>query len=230
MFASELSYERVWAAIHACLSLSTRPRCCVTQLHQFPAVHRQVLKAQKIQQAHRKPQDDKPQGAVKKPGMPSTHAARMQQLAQCTDVRQPRPISDEDTAAGAHAFPAEDDEGNVEYKLRLKEPNCSPVRFQQLVGGTCTHSCSGSSVNVPKCIGSLHRAGPMPCIRIGQCADDYHMSLHRVPHRAMQHCLETVSGRMCSLRHQNVSISWCSGDSDEVQAGGGQWRVLLLHW
>ena len=57
----------------------------------------------------------------------------MQQLAECTDVRQPRPISDEDAAAGAQAFPAENDEGNVEYKLRLKEPNCSPVRFQQLV-------------------------------------------------------------------------------------------------
>lgn len=104
--------------------------------------HRQVLKAQKMQQAHRKQQEDKPQGAVKKPGMPSTHAARMQQLAECTDVRQPRPISDEDAAAGAHAFPAENDEGNVEYKLRLKEPNCSPVRFQQLVGGTGQYSCS----------------------------------------------------------------------------------------
>lgn len=95
-----------------------------------------------MQQAHRKQQEDKPQGAVKKPGMPSTHAARMQQLAECTDVRQPRPISDEDAAAGAHAFPAENDEGNVEYKLRLKEPNCSPVRFQQLVGGNCNHNCS----------------------------------------------------------------------------------------
>ena len=95
-----------------------------------------------MQQAHRKQQEDKPQGAVKKPGMPSTHAARMQQLAECTDVRQPRPVSDEDAAAGAHAFPAENDEGNVEYKLRLKEPNCSPVRFQQLVGGACEHDCS----------------------------------------------------------------------------------------
>ena len=26
------------------------------------------------------------------------HAARMQQLAECTDVKQPRPISEEDTA------------------------------------------------------------------------------------------------------------------------------------
>lgn len=95
---------------------------------------RQLLKAQKMQQAHKKQQEDKPQGAVKKQGIPvSTHAARMQQLAECTDVRQPRPISEEDAAAGAQAFPAENDEGNVEYKLRLKEPNCSPVRFQQLV-------------------------------------------------------------------------------------------------
>lgn len=97
---------------------------------------RQVLKAQKLQQAHKraKDKDDKPQGAVKKQGIPLfTHAARMQQLAECTDVRQPRPISEEDAAAGAQAFPAENDEGNVEYKLRLKEPNCSPVRFQQLV-------------------------------------------------------------------------------------------------
>ncbi|KAL0047701.1 hypothetical protein WJX82_009826 [Trebouxia sp. C0006] len=95
---------------------------------------RQMLKAQKMQQAHKKQQEDKPQGAVKKQGTPmSTHAARMQQLAECTDVRQPRPISEEDAAAGAQAFPAENDEGNVEYKLRLKEPNCSPVRFQQLV-------------------------------------------------------------------------------------------------
>ncbi|KAL0041973.1 hypothetical protein WJX79_010692 [Trebouxia sp. C0005] len=95
---------------------------------------RQLLKAQKLQQAHKKQQEDKPQGAVKKQGIPvSTHAARMQQLAECTDVRQPRPISAEDAAAGAQAFPAENDEGNVEYKLRLKEPNCSPVRFQQLV-------------------------------------------------------------------------------------------------
>lgn len=95
---------------------------------------RQLLKAQKMQQAHKKQQEDKPQGAVKKQGTPvSTHAARMQQLAECTDVRQPRPISEEDAAAGAQAFPAENDEGNVEYKLRLKEPNCSPVRFQQLV-------------------------------------------------------------------------------------------------
>ena len=102
----------------------------------FTYVHRQLLKAQKMQQAHKKQQEDKPQGAVKKQGIPaSTHAARMQQLAECTDVRQPRPISEEDAAAGAQAFPAENDEGNVEYKLRLKEPNCSPVRFQQLV--TC---------------------------------------------------------------------------------------------
>lgn len=93
-----------------------------------------MLKAQKLQQAHKKAQEDRPQGAVKKQGIPVfTHAARMQQLAECTDVRQPRPISDEDAAAGAQAFPAENDEGNVEYKLRLKEPNCSPVRFQQLV-------------------------------------------------------------------------------------------------
>ena len=102
----------------------------------FTCVHRQLLKAQKMQQAHKKQQEDKPHGAVKKQGIPvSTHAARMQQLAECTDVRQPRPISEEDAAAGAQAFPAENDEGNVEYKLRLKEPNCSPVRFQQLV--TC---------------------------------------------------------------------------------------------
>ena len=102
-------------------------------------VHRQLLKAQKMQQAHKNQQEDKPQGAVKKQGIPmSTHAARMQQLAECTDVRQPRPISEEDAAAGAQAFPAENDEGNVEYKLRLKEPNCSPVRFQQLV--TCLSS------------------------------------------------------------------------------------------
>ena len=147
MFASELSCERVWAAMHACLGRSARPCCLTTQLCQFYAVHRQVLKAQKMQQAHRKQQEDKPQGAVKKPGMPSTHAARMQQLAQCT--------------AGAHAFPAENDEGNVEYKLRLKEPNCSPVRFQQLVGGTYTHNCSASSVNTPNasalCIGLVQR-------------------------------------------------------------------------
>lgn len=118
---------------------------------------RQVLKAQKMQQAHRKQQEDKPQGAVKKQSLPAlTHAARMQQLAECTDVRQPRPISDEDAAAGAQAFPAEDDEGNVEYKLRLKEPNCSPVRFQQLVRGRfgtpcCLqqkqlHDCSNASL------------------------------------------------------------------------------------
>ena len=113
----------------------------------IPYAHRQVLKAQKLQQAHKKQQEDKPQGAVKKQGVPVfTHAARMQQLAECTDVRQPRPISEEDTAAGAQAFPAEDDEGNVEYKLRLKEPNCSPVRFQQLVWRclhvllSCTHA------------------------------------------------------------------------------------------
>lgn len=131
MFASELS----WAAksVH---TLSFLDNFVFSSLRISHAVHRQVLKAQKMQQAHRKLQEDKPQGAVKKPGMPSTHAARMQQLAECTDVRQPRPISDEDAAAGAHAFPAENDEGNVEYKLRLKEPNCSPVRFQQLVGGT----------------------------------------------------------------------------------------------
>ncbi len=105
----------------------------------FTYGHRQMLKAQKMQQAHKKQQEDKPQGAVKKQGTPmSTHAARMQQLAECTDVRQPRPISEEDAAAGAQAFPAENDEGNVEYKLRLKEPNCSPVRFQQLV--TCLSS------------------------------------------------------------------------------------------
>ena len=92
-----------------------------------------MLKAQKAQKAQK--MDDKPQGAVKKQGRPLlSHAARMQELAACTDVRQPRPISDEDAAAGAQAFPAEDDEGNIEYKLRLKEPNCSPVRFQQLVG------------------------------------------------------------------------------------------------
>ena len=97
-----------------------------------------------MQQAHRKLQEDKPQGAVKKQGMPvSTHVARLQQLAACTDVRQPRPISDEDAAAGACAFPAENDEGNVEYKLRLKEPNCSPVRFQQLVRDqTYDHRCA----------------------------------------------------------------------------------------
>jgi len=95
----------------------------------FTYGHRQMLKAQKMQQAHKKQQEDKPM---------STHAARMQQLAECTDVRQPRPISEEDAAAGAQAFPAENDEGNVEYKLRLKEPNCSPVRFQQLV--TCLSS------------------------------------------------------------------------------------------
>lgn len=116
-----------------------------------------MLKAQKLQQAHKKQQEDKPQGAVKKPGIPSTHAARMQQLAQCTDVRQPRPISDEDAEAGAHAFPAENDEGNVEYKLRLKEPNCSPVRFQQLVGGT-SHN---SSMAICQCINAsaIHIAG-----------------------------------------------------------------------
>lgn len=91
-----------------------------------------MLKAKKAQQAQK--MDDKPQGAVKKQGRPLlSHAARMQQLAACTDVRQPRPISEEDAAAGAQAFPAEDDEGYIEYKLRLKEPNCSPVRFQQLV-------------------------------------------------------------------------------------------------
>lgn len=104
----------------------------------FTYFHRQLLKAQKLQQAHKKQQEDKPQGAVKKQGIPvSTHAARMQQLAECTDVRQPRPISAEDAAAGAQAFPAENDEGNVEYKLRLKEPNCSLVRFQQLVSCPC---------------------------------------------------------------------------------------------
>ena len=90
------------------------------------------MKAQKARQVHK--QDDKPQGAVKKQGIPAmSHAARMQQLAACTDVRQPRPISAEDVAAGCHLFPAEDDEGNTEYKLKLKEPACSPVRFQQLV-------------------------------------------------------------------------------------------------
>lgn len=114
--------------------LFSLPCRVVSVLTHFACVHRQLLKAQKMQQAHKKQQEDKPQGAVKKQGIPVfTHAARMQQLAECTDVRQPRPISEEDAAAGAQAFPAENDEGNVEYKLRLKEPNCSPVRFQQLV-------------------------------------------------------------------------------------------------
>ena len=35
--------------------------------------------------------------------------------------------------AGVKALPPENDEGSVEYKLRLKEPDSSPVRFQQLV-------------------------------------------------------------------------------------------------
>ncbi len=42
---------------------------------------------------------------------------------------------------------AEDDEGNVEYKLRLKQPN--HVRFQQLVRFSCCSKvqCNGGSKN-----------------------------------------------------------------------------------
>lgn len=117
---------------------------------------RSQLKAQKARQVNN--QDDKPQGAVKKQGAPvMSHAARMLQLAACTDVRQPRAISPEDVAAGCHLFPAEDDEGNTEYKLRLKEPACSPIRFQQLVSkrqAACdTHTqsrLSGSSLLLEK--------------------------------------------------------------------------------
>lgn len=132
-----------------------------------------------MQQAHRKQQEDKPQGAVKKPGMPSTHAARMQQLAECTDVRQPRPISDEDAAAGAHAFPAENDEGNVEYKLRLKEPYCSPVRFQQLVGGACQHDCDLAVCHPSTHLAVGNRLSPVSCIR-NACTRSYHVSLNLV--------------------------------------------------
>lgn len=183
-----------WASTISMLELLGKATLHVLRLCQLHAFHRQVLKAQKMQQAHRKQQEDKPQGAVKKPGMPSTHAARMQQLAQCTDVRQPRPISDEDAAAGAHAFPAEDDEGNVEYKLRLKEPTCSPVRFQQLVGGTYMHKCIVVLCNT--------QSASALCIALMQCsacrtiicsrADEYHISLHYVPLTQCVVCVYTL--------------------------------------
>lgn len=73
---------------------------------------------------------------------PLSAKAKAAQAAQAVKQRQrAQSLKDEKTpaiASGVHnrtseavLLEPEDDEGNVEYKLRLKQPN--PVRFQQLV-------------------------------------------------------------------------------------------------
>ena len=75
-------------------------------------------------------------------GLPLTAKAKAAQVAQAIKQRQKAlSLKQEKTptiTSGVHnrtseavLLEPEDDEGNVEYKLRLKQPN--PVRFQQLV-------------------------------------------------------------------------------------------------
>ena len=76
------------------------------------------------------------------PDKPLSAKAKAAQAAQAIKQRQKaQSLKEEKTpaiASGVHnrtsevvLLEPEDDEGNVEYKLRLKQPN--PVRFQQLV-------------------------------------------------------------------------------------------------